>query len=161
MPVGPPIKMPIAGPNSPSNAPVTLPAVSTDVPRRRPGSKGVRSHRFPDLNYQVIADVLGVNSTYLGRVLNGYFRPSMPLAAKIAAYFDWSIDNVNNLYVLTQKENQASQASREEQTHAESANANRGDPDGAVGTKRRGKRGKRAAASKRAAAAETKPKRKK
>jgi integrase len=70
---------------------------SPNVPRR--GVKaGRRPNAFPDLDYHVISAKLGVHPTWLGRVLNGRFRPSMEMASKLAALMGWSIDQVNGFY---------------------------------------------------------------
>ena len=73
------------------------PAPSAIVPRR--GVKaGRRPNAYPDLDYQVVSAALGVHPTWLGRVLNGRFRPSMEMASKLAAYMGWSMDQVNAFY---------------------------------------------------------------
>ena len=73
------------------------PVPSAIVPRR--GVKaGRRPNAYPDLDYQVVSAALGVHPTWLGRVLNGRFRPSMEMASKLAAYMGWTLDQVNAFY---------------------------------------------------------------
>jgi len=73
------------------------PVPSAIVPRR--GVKaGRRPNAYPDLDYQVVSAALGVHPTWLGRVLNGRFRPSMQMASKLAAYMGWTLDQVNAFY---------------------------------------------------------------
>jgi len=78
-------------------AQTVAPVPSAIVPRR--GVKaGRRPNAYPDLDYQVVSAALGVHPTWLGRVLNGRFRPSMEMASKLAAYMGWSLDQVNGFY---------------------------------------------------------------
>ncbi len=80
-----------------SAAVAQVPVPSAIVPRR--GVKaGRRPNAYPDLDYQVVSAALGVHPTWLGRVLNGRFRPSMQMASKLAAYMGWSMDQVNAFY---------------------------------------------------------------
>ena len=73
------------------------PVPSAIVPRR--GVKaGRRPNAYPELDYQVVSAALGVHPTWLGRVLNGRFRPSMQMASKLAAYMGWTLDQVNAFY---------------------------------------------------------------
>ena len=73
------------------------PVPSAIVPRR--GVKaGRRPNAYPELDYQVVSAALGVHPTWLGRVLNGRFRPSMEMASKLAAYMGWTLDQVNAFY---------------------------------------------------------------
>jgi hypothetical protein len=77
--------------------PPAAPVPSAIVPRR--GVKaGRRPNAYPDLDYQVVSAALGVHPTWLGRVLNGRFRPSMEMASKLAAYMGWTLDQVNAFY---------------------------------------------------------------
>ena len=70
---------------------------SPNVPRR--GVKaGRRPNAYPDLNYRVVSAALGVQPSYLGRVLNGRSRPSMEMASKLAALMGWTLDQVNGFY---------------------------------------------------------------
>ena len=81
----------------PQSQPPVAPVPSAIVPRR--GVKaGRRPNAYPDLDYQVVSAALGVHPTWLGRVLNGRFRPSMEMASKLAAYMGWSMDQVNAFY---------------------------------------------------------------
>ena len=80
-----------------SAAVAQAPVPSAIVPRR--GVKaGRRPNAYPDLDYQVVSAALGVHPTWLGRVLNGRFRPSMEMASKLAAYMGWTLDQVNAFY---------------------------------------------------------------
>lgn len=77
--------------------PPASPIPSAIVPRR--GIKaGRRPNAYPELDYQVVSAALEVHPTWLGRVLNGRFRPSMQMASKLAAYMGWTLDQVNAFY---------------------------------------------------------------
>ena len=89
--------MPVSVPPKPQPQPPVAPVPSAIVPRR--GVKaGRRPNAYPDLDYQVVSAALGVHPTWLGRVLNGRFRPSMQMASKLAAYMGWTLDQVNAFY---------------------------------------------------------------
>jgi transcriptional regulator with XRE-family HTH domain len=68
------------------------------VPRRAPGTSGRHPPNYPDLNFQALGAALGLSPTYVGRILNGVSRPSMPVAERLAALMGWSIDQINQLY---------------------------------------------------------------
>jgi hypothetical protein len=72
--------------------------VSSLVPRRSSSTPGRRPTNYPDLNYQLIADSLKLDPTYIGRIMSGYQRPSLKVAERLAAYMGWTIDQVAGLY---------------------------------------------------------------
>lgn len=89
-------------PPKPQPQPPVAPVPSAIVPRR--GVKaGRRPNAYPELDYQVVSAALDVHPTWLGRVLNGRFRPSMQMASKLAAYMGWTLDQVNAFYKPKQK----------------------------------------------------------
>ena len=92
-------------PEALAHPPAGWPEPSALVPRRSVSAKGRRPPRYPYLNLQVVGGTLGIDPTYLGRILNGKCQPSMSLATKLAAYMGWSIDQVNSLYTLQPKTN--------------------------------------------------------
>jgi hypothetical protein len=101
------------------------PEPSAIVPRR--GIKaGRRPNAYPDLDYQVVSAALGVHPTWLGRVLNGRFRPSMQMASKLAAYMGWTLDQVNSFYKPKpkpkQKQKPAAAKAKRKETNAASRN---------------------------------------
>jgi len=83
-------------PEPPADPP--QPPTAALPPRRAPGISGRRPTKYPELSFQVLSRTLGLNSTYVGRVLNGVSRPSMQVAERLAALMGWSLDQVNALY---------------------------------------------------------------
>jgi hypothetical protein len=79
------------------------PEPSTLVPRRAPGTSGRRPPNYPDLNFQALGRALRISPTYVGRILNGVSRPSMPVAERLGALMGWTIDQVNQLYDRNRK----------------------------------------------------------
>jgi hypothetical protein len=78
------------------NLAVSLP--SPLVPRRAPARGGRRPPYYPDLNFGEIGRTLGLSGTYVGRVLNGFARPSLDVAVRLAALMGWTVEQVNALY---------------------------------------------------------------
>jgi len=81
--------------DEPRQAPPTL---SKLVPRRSPGTSGRRPPKYPDLNFRDIAAAIDLNSTHVGRIMNGVCRPSIQSAQKLAAYLDWPMEHIASLY---------------------------------------------------------------
>ena len=82
-----------------ARAKTDLPQPSGEIPRRAPGTPGMRCLAYPDLDLQLLGRVLGLSSTYVGRILNGRSRPSMHVAQEIAELMGWTIDQVNGLSI--------------------------------------------------------------
>jgi DNA-binding XRE family transcriptional regulator len=101
-------------------AAAALPRPNSEVPRRAPGTPGMRCLAYPDLDLQLLGRVLGLSSTYVGRILNGRSRPSMRVAQEIAELMGWTIDQVNRLY--NPKKNPKVSPPDEESIHAKSRN---------------------------------------
>jgi len=113
------------------------PEPSAIVPRR--GIKaGRRPNAYPDLDYQVVSAALGVHPTWLGRVLNGRFRPSMQMASKLAAYMGWTLDQVNAFYKPKPKQKQKPAAAKAKRKETNAASRNNRAVTGIAKRKRKG-----------------------
>jgi DNA-binding XRE family transcriptional regulator len=76
----------------------TTPEPSALVPRLHLRGGGRKPPNYPTLNFQKLAPMIGVSPTWLGRILNGRFRPSLQVAARIAQVMGWTIEQVSALY---------------------------------------------------------------
>lgn len=83
-----------------------MPEISKLVPRRASSARGRKPRSYPDLNYQTLGRSIGISATWLGRIMNGLTRPSMPVAQKLAGVLGWSIDQVAKLYKQPYKQTQ-------------------------------------------------------
>lgn len=113
-----------AGPTAPALVPPTGLSLkpSALVPRRAQGTSGRRPPNYPDLNFQAIGAALKLSPTYVGRILNGVSRPSMPVAERLAALMGWTIDEVNRLYGNNPKHQVLKKKSKGAAVHAKSRN---------------------------------------